>query len=155
MCYTYSIYNINISGFTLRILPMSAVRCGYSVLPIDIRYRYQVSGVRYCSYSHYLDYCQFSRLSAIMRVKYASCSRSNLGVYSRFLSSAMPYVPLLLVLRPGQHSSRCSNGPQQQRCLLLRLLQLLLLFLLLCRCCYRYRFHVRERPSLLHKRRWE
>ena len=42
--------------------------------------RYQVSGVRYCSYSQYLDYCLFSGLSATMRVQYAPCSRSNLGV---------------------------------------------------------------------------
>ena len=33
------------------------------------------------------------------------------------------------------------------------LLLLLLLFLMVC-CC-RYRFHVRERPSLLRKRRWK
>ena len=38
------ISNLDISGFTLRILPMSAVLCGCSVLPIDIRC--QVSGVR-------------------------------------------------------------------------------------------------------------
>ena len=33
-----------------------------------------------------------------MRVQYASCSRSNLAVYCKSLSAAMPYVPLLLLL---------------------------------------------------------
>ena len=89
------IFNLNILGFLLKIPPMSAVLCGCSVLPIDIRY--QVSGVRYWSYSQYLDYCLFSGLRAIMRVQYAPCSRSNLGVYCKLLSATMPYVPLLLL----------------------------------------------------------
>ena len=61
-CVWYTYTNMNILGFTLRILSMSAVLCGCSVLPIDITY--QVSGVRYCSYSQYFDYCLFSGLSA-------------------------------------------------------------------------------------------
>ena len=141
----------------MRILPMSAVLCGCSVSPIDIRY--QLSGVRYCSDPQYLDYCLFSGLSVIMRIQYAFCSLCNLGVYCKLLSSAMTYVRtaaavvLLLMLGLDLHSSSCSNRPQQQRCLLLLLLLLRLLpFCMLC-CCYR--FHVRKRPSLLHKRRWK
>ena len=57
-----------------------------------------VSGVWYCSYSQYLDYCVFSGLSAIKRVQHASCSRSNMGVYCKLLYAAMMYVPLLLLL---------------------------------------------------------
>ena len=89
------ISNLNSSGFTPRILPMSAVSRGCSALPIDIRY--QVSGARYCSYLQYLDYGLFSGLSAIMRVQHASCSRCALGVYCNLSSAAMPYVPLLLL----------------------------------------------------------
>ena len=73
----------------MRILPMSAVLCGCSVSPIDIRY--QLSGVRYCSDPQYLDYCLFSGLSVIMRIQYAFCSLCNLGVYCKLLSSAMTY----------------------------------------------------------------
>ena len=146
-----------ILGFKLRVLPMSAVLCGCSVLPIDIRY--QVSGVRYCSSSQYLDYCLFSGLSALMRVQYASCcSRSILGIFILQVVVSCDTVRtaaaavLLLVLRLGLLSSSCSNRPQKQRCLPLLLLLLLLLYFMLC-CCYR--FHVRERPPLLQKRRWK
>ena len=148
--------NLNISGFTLRILSMSAVLCGCSVLPIDMRY--QVSGARYCSYSQHLDYCLFSGLSAIMRVQYSSCSRSNLGMYCKLLSAAMPYVPLLLLCccwccgwvrtAAAAATDRSSSNAWFYSCCCC-----CCYFLLLCRCCYR--FHGRERPYLLHKRRWK
>ena len=95
---------------------MSALLCGGSVLPIDI-IRYQVSGVGYCSHSQHLNYCLTSALSAIMRIQYASCSPSNLGVcilqvvvffFCDDLRTAAAVV-LLLVSRLGLHSSSCSN----------------------------------------------
>ena len=87
------ISNLNISGFTENTAHVSSTLRLFCIAD-----RYQVSGVRYCSYSQYLDYCLFSGLSAIMRVQYASCSRSNLCVYCKLLSAAMPYIPLLLLL---------------------------------------------------------
>ena len=62
--------------------------------------RYQVSGIRQVlDTDQYLHCCLlFSGLSAIMRVQYASCSRSNLCVYCKLLSAAMPYIPLLMLL---------------------------------------------------------
>ena len=74
----------------------SAVLYICSVLSIDIKY--QVLGVRFCSYSQYLHYCLFSGLSAVLRVQSACCSWSNLGVYCDLFSAAMPHVLLLLLL---------------------------------------------------------
>ena len=142
----------------MRVLPMSAVLCGRSVLPIVIRY--QVSGVRYCLYSQYLDYCLFSGFSAIMRVQYASCSPSNFGVYC-MLSAATPCVPLLLLLfccwccgwvctAAAAVTDRSSSDACYYSCYSCCCY---FLFMMLCRCCYR--FYVRERPSLLFKRCWK
>ena len=57
------ISDLDISGFTLQILPMSAVLCGCSVLPIDTRY--QVVGIR-CSI---LLILAVSRLLPVLRIE--------------------------------------------------------------------------------------
>ena len=91
VCYTY----IQPEFFGIHTENTAHVSCTLRLICIPDRY--QVLGVRHCSYSQYLNCCLFSGLSATLRVQYASCSRSNLGVYCKLLSAAMPYVPLLLL----------------------------------------------------------
>ena len=153
------ISNLSKSGFMMNLMPMLAVLCACSVLPIDIRY--QVSGVRYCSYSQHLGL--LTVVTACSNDIIISCcdnARTVCILYSQRFGRILQgdvycdaAVVLLLVLRLHSSSSSSSNQPKQQRRQLLLLLLLLLLFLLLCccwwwwRCCYRFRVKGRSHLS--------
>ena len=64
------IANLSNSGVTLRKLPMLAVPCGCSVLPIDIRFdSYQVSGAQYTGYTRKI-YGYLLRLLPVLMIEY-------------------------------------------------------------------------------------